>query len=183
MTAKKTAVRARKTATKNRAGRSRTSRALTSGALEKNGVSVGKLTTTKDAATPIEKRTQPEAPMFEKVAFTMFPVVDATRARAFYEGVLGLERGLASPDGVWTEYDLPMGGCLALFKHPVAKLAMAPGGASIAFEVSDLDALNERLRAVGVTYDGDIVHGPRCRMANIRDSEGNRIILHQRNPS
>lgn len=28
-------------------------------------------------------------------------------ARAFYEEVLGLTRGLAAPNGVWTEYDLP----------------------------------------------------------------------------
>lgn len=118
-------------------------------------------------------------PEFKKVAFTMFPVVDSTRARAFYEDVLGLTRGLASPDGVWTEYDLPMGGCLALFKHPMPQMAMKPGGASIAFEVADLDALNERLVAAGVTYRGDIVHGPHCRMSNILDSEGNHIVLHQ----
>lgn len=113
----------------------------------------------------------------QKVAFTMFPVEDAARARAFYEEVLGLRRGLASANGMWTEYDLPGGGCLALFCHPQA--AGKPGGASIAFEVSDLDALNARLRAAGVTYRGDVVHGPNCRMSNIVDSEGNGIILHQ----
>lgn len=118
--------------------------------------------------------------MFQKVAFTMFNVVDPKRARAFYEDVLGFTRGLSSPDGGWTEYDLPGGGCLALFCHPSPEHRRAPGGASIAFEVSDLDALNERLRAAGVTYQGDVVHGPRCRMSNILDSEGNGIILHQR---
>lgn len=112
----------------------------------------------------------------------MFPVKDAARARAFYEEVLGFKRGLASPDGTWTEYDLPMGGCLALFKHPMPQMAMAPGGAGIAFEVADLDALNIRLKAAGVEYSGDVVHGPHCRMSNIRDSEGNHIILHQLNP-
>jgi predicted enzyme related to lactoylglutathione lyase len=115
----------------------------------------------------------------QKIAFTMFPVVDATRARAFYEGVLGLSRGMASSDGVWTEYDLPGGGCLALFRHPDAALARAPGGTSVAFEVADLDALNERLAKAGVVYQGDMVYGPRCRMSNILDSEGNAIILHQ----
>jgi predicted enzyme related to lactoylglutathione lyase len=117
--------------------------------------------------------------MFQKVAFTMFHVTDPQRARSFYEDVLGIERGLAAPDGVWTEYDLPGGGCLALFRHPDPKLAQKPGGASIAFEVADLDALNERLRAAGVVYRGDVVHGPNCRMSNIEDSEGNAIILHQ----
>src|SRR5262245_58751829 len=80
------------------------------------------------------------APMFQKIAFTMLAVQDAARARAFYEDVLGLKRGLASPDGVWTEYDLPGGGCLALFRHPDPASAPAPGGASVAFGVADLDA-------------------------------------------
>ena len=111
----------------------------------------------------------------------MFQVQDPTRARAFYEDVLGLKRGMSSPDGTWTEYDLPGGGCLALFRHPHA--AHQPsGGASIAFEVADLDALNVRLAAAGVKYLGDIIHGPHCRMSNIKDSEGNGIILHQLTP-
>ena len=116
--------------------------------------------------------------MFKKIAFTMFSVQDANRARAFYEQTLGLTRGLASPDGTWTEYDLPGGGCLALFRHPNASERTA-GGASVALEVEDLDAVNQRLMAAGVTYRGEMVHGPRCRMSNIEDSEGNAIILHQ----
>ena len=78
----------------------------------------------------------------------MFAIDDATRARAFYEDVLGLTRGLSSPDG-------------------------------IAFEVRDLDALEARLKAAGVACQGERVHGPRCRMSNIRDTEGNAIILHE----
>jgi predicted enzyme related to lactoylglutathione lyase len=119
--------------------------------------------------------------MFQRVAFTLFMVNDPLRARSFYEQTLGLKRGLASPDGTWTEYDLPSGGCLALFYHPNPEFRQAPGGASIAFEVSDLDSLNTRLRAAGVKYQGDVVHGPHCRMSNIKDSEGNGIILHQLN--
>ncbi len=109
----------------------------------------------------------------------MLGVKDATRARAFYEDVLGLTRGLASPNGVWTEYDLPGGGCLALFCHPDPAFAREPGGASVAFEVADLDALNERLMGAGVAYQGGMIHGPHCRMSNILDSEGNALILHE----
>lgn len=115
----------------------------------------------------------------QKVAFTLLPIVDPARARAFYEGTLGLVRGLASPDGTWTEYDLPGGGCIALFRHPDPAHRQAPGGGAVAFEVADLDALNERLRALGVTFRGGVVHGPRCRMSNIIDPEGNGIILHE----
>ena len=109
----------------------------------------------------------------------MFAIEDAVRARAFYEDVLGLTRGLASPNGVWTEYDLPGGGCLALFRHPDPNFVRTAGGASIAFEVANLDALNERLTAAGVVYRGGMVHAPNCRMSNILDSEGNNIILHE----
>jgi predicted enzyme related to lactoylglutathione lyase len=117
--------------------------------------------------------------MFQRIAFTMFEVQDAVRARGFYEDVLGLTRGLASPEGTWTEYDLPGGGCLALFRHPNPNSVRSIGGACVALEVADLDALNERLKQAGVVYKGDMVHGPRCRMSNILDSEGNALILHQ----
>lgn len=117
--------------------------------------------------------------MLRKIAFTMFTVEDAARARGFYEDVLGLTRGMASANGVWTEYDLPDGGCLALFRHPDPTVARTAGGASVAFEVEDLDALATRLRAAGVRFQGGVVAGPRCRMQTIADSEGNSIILHQ----
>ena len=54
--------------------------------------------------------------MFKKVAFTMYPIEDVARARAFYEETLGLTPGLAGGQGGvhWIEYDLPGGGCLAI---------------------------------------------------------------------
>jgi predicted enzyme related to lactoylglutathione lyase len=118
--------------------------------------------------------------MLKKVAFTMFAAEDSTRARAFYEEKLGLRRGSSSPDGVWTEYDLPGGGCLALFKHPdPAQRTRGSGGASIAFEVEDLDALIPQLKAIGVTFKSGIIPSPVCRMSIIHDSEGNSIVLHE----
>jgi len=118
--------------------------------------------------------------MLKKVAFTMFAVEDSTRARAFYESKLGLRRGSSSGDGVWTEYDLPGGGCLALFKHPdPAQRVRGSGGASIAFEVEDLDALIPQLKAKEVTFKSEIIPSPVCRMSIIEDSEGNSIVLHQ----
>jgi hypothetical protein len=78
--------------------------------------------------------------MFKKVAFSMFPIMDATRARSFYENTLGLTRGSASPEGTWTEYDLPAGGCLALFRTDAVKPSADAGG-SVALEVEDLDEL------------------------------------------
>jgi predicted enzyme related to lactoylglutathione lyase len=116
--------------------------------------------------------------MFKKVAFTMYPVKDAQRARAFYQDTLGLTVGSNSSSGTWTEYDLPGGGCLALFATNDIEPSSGAGG-SIAFEVEDLDALTARLKAAGVEFKADLIHSPVCRMSIILDSEGNSILLHE----
>ena len=41
--------------------------------------------------------------LLQKVAFTMFPVTDTERSRAFYEGTLALKVGSHASNGVWTE--------------------------------------------------------------------------------
>lgn len=122
--------------------------------------------------------------MLKKVAFTLYPVRDTARARKFYEETLGLAVGSHSASGTWTEYDLPGGGCLALFNNPrgSAGAPAGPGGPSIAFEVDDLTALVARLRSEGVTIQQDDIVSPVCRMAIVLDSEGNSIILHQLHP-
>lgn len=89
--------------------------------------------------------------MFKKVAFTMYPVKDPKRARSFYEETLGLTVGKNSSNGVWTEYDLPGGGCLALLANEEIKPSADSGG-SIALEVEDLDALIARLKTEGVQF-------------------------------
>ena len=50
---------------------------------------------------------------------------------------------------------------------------------TIALEVTDLKALIETLKSKGVTFQGDVIRGPRCHMAVCLDSEGNSLLLHQ----
>ena len=121
--------------------------------------------------------------MLKKVAFTMYPITDVPRARRFYEEALGLTLGSNGNQGEkwWIEYDLPGGGCLALTNFIEDKPSGAAGG-TIAFEVEDLDALIADLKAKGVEFKSDIIHGPVCRMAVCLDSEGNSILLHQLEP-
>lgn len=118
-------------------------------------------------------------PVIKKVAFTMYVVDDPERARAFYETTLGLTRGKSAPNGDWTEYDLPGGGCLALFRGAISGLKPTAGAGSIALEVEDLDATIAKLESAGVTFKSKMIHSPVCRMSVILDSEGNSIILHQ----
>jgi predicted enzyme related to lactoylglutathione lyase len=119
--------------------------------------------------------------MISKVAFTMYPVTDVARARAFYEETLGLEAGSVGGDdgrGYWVEYDLPGGGCFAITNF-IADAPSENAGGTVAFEVSDLDRLIDDLKARDVTFRGDIVHSPVCRMAVCLDPEGNSILLHE----
>lgn len=118
--------------------------------------------------------------MIRKVAFTMYPVADMPRARAFYEGALGLSSGW-SEKSPWVEYDLPEGGCLAI-TTVTAEEPSAKAGGTIAFEVADLDALVADLKTREVKLMGDLVHGPNCRMMVCLDPDGNSIVLHQLNP-
>ena len=89
--------------------------------------------------------------MLEKVAFTMYPVKDMARARAFYEETLGLG---PSRNGA----DQPVGGVrparrrLPRHHHGDAEEPSAKAGGTIAFEVEDLPALVADLKAKGVTF-------------------------------
>lgn len=114
--------------------------------------------------------------MYDRIAFTMLPVQDVARARAFYEQTLGLTSGIASEGGTaWVEYNLPGGGCLAItnvLKDP------SPGG-TVAFEVLDLDGEVTRLKGLGIEPTSDLIESPVCRMVAFNDSEGNPLMLHQ----
>jgi len=116
--------------------------------------------------------------MLNKVAFTMYPVKDMPRARAFYEETLGLGpsgSGAASP---WVEFDLPGGGCLANTTVTPNEPSASAGG-TIAFEVDDLAATVADLKAKGVAFAAEGIESPVCRMAIVKDPDGNAIILHK----
>jgi predicted enzyme related to lactoylglutathione lyase len=121
--------------------------------------------------------------MFKKVAFTMYPVTNVTRARAFYEETLRLKRGSMGNQGeqYWVEYDLPGGGCLALTNF-IPDAPSDKAGGTIAFEVEDLDGLMADLKSKGVKFTSDVIESPVCRMAVCLDSEGNSLLLHQLKP-
>lgn len=118
--------------------------------------------------------------MFQKVAFTMYPVKDVARARKFYEETLGLKPGSNGNQGDnwWVEYDLPGGGCFAITNF-ISDAPSAAAGGTIAFEVEDLDALMADLKGKGVAFASDMIHSPVCRMAICLDTEGNSLMLHQ----
>ena len=113
-----------------------------------------------------------------EIAFTGTPVTDIKRARAFYEGVLGLKPSMESAGGMWVEYEIGNGtfgiGCYGEVWKP------SPDGTCIAFEVDDLDAELSQLKSHGVQFAMEAMDSPICRFAIICDPDGNRILIHKR---
>lgn len=116
--------------------------------------------------------------MLKKVAFTMYPVTDMARARAFYEDTLALGKSRSGPTSPWVEFDLPGGGCLAITTVTQSQPSASAGG-TIAFEVDDLHGVVEKLTDAGVTFRAAHVESPVCDMAICLDPDGNAIFLHQ----
>lgn len=114
------------------------------------------------------------------IAFTAYGVSDMKKARAFYEGVLGLVPNGEydkTPDSHWVEYNIGQGtlGIGQADEWPPSEI-----GASIALEVDDFDGFVEILKAKKVP----IVNGPNdfpaCHMVVIQDPDKNKLTIHKR---
>ncbi|HRE83216.1 MAG TPA: VOC family protein [Opitutaceae bacterium] len=116
----------------------------------------------------------------KEVAYTVLPVTDIERARAFYEGVLGLVPGktFSSKAGVWVEYDLGAT-TLSITSMIDAAWQPSPHGAAVALEVVDFDAAVVWLKGKGVRFQTEPWEGSSCRMATVFDPDGNCLAIHR----
>jgi predicted enzyme related to lactoylglutathione lyase len=114
--------------------------------------------------------------MVTDIAFFAYSVRDVPRARAFYTETLGLEPGDSYGEH-WVEFNV---GNTTFGIGNGEPLGFEPGSSTgAAFEVDDLHAMVERLKASGVEV-GDVHEFPACVTCFARDPEGNRFALHQR---
>jgi predicted enzyme related to lactoylglutathione lyase len=110
------------------------------------------------------------------------PVTDLERAVAFYEAVFGYAMSRQAVDGhpmaFFPRSDGAPGASGALAKGDVYKPSRA--GAILYFDVPDIDAVLQRAQALGaeVLYPRTDI-GEAGYVAEIEDSEGNRIALSQ----
>lgn len=113
----------------------------------------------------------------KEFAFVFHPITDATKARAFYEGHLGLKLGFQvefAPGQWWIEYDVA-GQALAISNAMPGKPCSA-----LALEVVDLDAAVAYAKQSGIPISQDVMEFKPCRMFIVKDPDGNEITLHQR---
>ena len=116
-----------------------------------------------------------------EIAFTGYPVTDLPRARAFYEGLLGLKPSTVfEHEGKhWIEYDVGPA-TLAISDMWGTQWKPSPDGPIIALEVADFDAAIAALRAAGIKFNLEPIDSGVCRMAIISDPAGNAVTIHHR---
>lgn len=115
--------------------------------------------------------------MIQSIAFTVYPVSDMARARAFYEHVLGLHMSYHHRNE-WVEYDLGD----TTFAITTTEMGHTPGakGAVVGFEVSDFEPFIHKMKERAVRFVLDPFATPVCRMAVIEDPDGNHVTIHKR---
>ena len=117
-----------------------------------------------------------------EIAFSSYAVTDIPRARAFYEGVLGLtvtaEADLGE-EGHWIEYDIGPG-TLSIGK--MSGWLPSQDGCTVALEVEDLDEAMATIKASETPIKMGPIPTPGCDMVLIQDPDLNTIIIHKRKP-
>ena len=116
----------------------------------------------------------------QRLAFVGIPVTDMKRARAFYEGVLGLKISEQMMNGQWIEYDL--GNNTLAIASVGPQWTPSDQGTGAALEVEDFDAAVKSLKDQKVPFVIEAYESPCCRMAIVQDPDGNNIVIHKLKP-
>lgn len=115
----------------------------------------------------------------KEFAFVAYPVTDISRARAFYEGVLGFTRTPKETDAEdhWFEYEIGPH-TLGIGQSPAWQ--PSSDGPSLALEVEDFEGTVAHLKNHQVPFKMGPLETPVCRMVVIQDPDGNKIVFHKR---
>jgi predicted enzyme related to lactoylglutathione lyase len=115
-----------------------------------------------------------------EIAFSVYGVSDVTRARQFYEDILGLTATKTFVKGKvgMIEYEIGAGALAIGAGVPLFKPASA--GGVVALEVEDFPAAVQRLRERGVKFVSEPHETPVCHLVTIADPDGNLLMIHKR---
>ena len=119
--------------------------------------------------------------MLKRVDNTHYWTKDMDASVAFYRDVLGLALGTRMGED-WAEFDLA-GTTVAL--HGTREGHAPPQeGATIVFEVDDLESAMNALRARNVVFEGEVNEVPGYgRFVSFRDPDANLLQIFERAPA
>ena len=104
----------------------------------------------------------------------------APRARAFYEGVLGLKISEEMMSGKWVEYSLGNNTLAIASVGPQWLTSDQRTGAAL--EGEKFDEAVKWLKDRHVSFVMEAYESPCCWMAIIKDPDGNNIVIHKLKP-
>lgn len=115
--------------------------------------------------------------MLKRVANTHYWTKDMSSAVSFYRDVLGLSMRMRAGED-WAEFDV--GGTTVALHGTREGHAPPQGGATVVFEVDDLDVTIRALRSRGVQFEGEVNEVPgHGRFVSFRDPDGNLLQIFQ----
>ena len=116
----------------------------------------------------------------KEIGFVAIPVTDMTRARSFYEEVLGLKTSEEMMGGKWIEYGI--GEDTLSIANVGEAWVPSDQGTSAAFDVEDFDEAIKRLKDRHVRFAAEPFETPCCHMAVVQDPDGNKLMIHKLKP-
>ena len=109
--------------------------------------------------------------------FVMYQVSDLAQAARFYREMLGLSQTLYSEEWQWAEFDC---GNVTLCLCGGVTLPETIAGGRIALAVEDVHAAWAELKGKDASAVGEPVDYSVCCAVEVRDPDGNTVILHRR---
>ena len=116
----------------------------------------------------------------KNIAFIGIPVTDISRARKFYEEVLGLAVADEMMGGKWIEY--AVGDNTLAIANVGEQWTPSDQGTGAALEVEDFDEAINHLTDQKVRFAAEPFETPCCHMAVVQDPDGNKLIIHKLKP-
>src|SRR5207248_2808103 len=116
----------------------------------------------------------------KNIAFIGIPVTDISRARKFYEGVLGLAVADEMMGGKWIEY--AVGDNTLAIANIGEQWTPSDQGTGAALEVEDFDEAINHLKDQKVRFAAEPFETPCCHMPVVQDPDGNKLIITNSNP-
>ncbi len=114
--------------------------------------------------------------MITSLDFVGVASTDPDRTMAFYVDTLGLRKDDKSDYEFWAGET-----CFAVWEPSRMGMEFVPQrNAHPAFHVEDVEAARAELEAKGVEFFGETFDTGVCKMAFLRDPDGNDLMLHSR---
>ena len=116
----------------------------------------------------------------QRIAFVGIPVTDISRARKFYEDVLGLRVSEEMMGGQWIEYGV--GPDTLAIANVGEQWTPSDQGTGAALEMENFDEAIAELKKARIKFDAEPFETPCCHMAVVQDPDGNKLIIHKLKP-